>query len=80
MDVTTCKVMRAETPEAVAAARGAAKRGAVPVPVYLDEWSELHAPVLGSKLAVIMPINQAGVANGRCLQNKCSVDCVAAGL
>ena len=28
------------------------------VPVYVDEWSALHGPVLGSKLAVVMPINQ----------------------
>ncbi|GAX76429.1 hypothetical protein CEUSTIGMA_g3874.t1 [Chlamydomonas eustigma] len=59
LDVTTCKVMRSEIPETVAATHAVVKSGRVDVPVYVDEWSELHGPVLGSRMAKIMPINEA---------------------
>jgi hypothetical protein len=58
LDVTTCTVMRTEIPDTVAATHAVVKCGRVDVPVYVDEWSELHGPVLGSRMAKVMPINQ----------------------
>jgi hypothetical protein len=56
--------MKEAYPEAVDAAVCAVKEGKVSAPSFSREWSDLHAPIVGTHSSQVMPINKVSTAVG----------------